>query len=934
MKKHILQKTAAFLLSLIISVSAIPLVSFAETVQSEALYTGMYSPDEEYVFSVRQDHASGDVQFGEDKNGTYADITGDAVLSFSGDIPKAGQYQIALEYLLSSDSPRELNLEASVNNGDFVQFELPKIYRDILGSDGKIERDSRGNDVKPQQESIEQYVILPIRELGNAAGEIKLYDLNEGNNQIRLEFEGQKVKIRSIRIFHSESEPYNAANPDDNNKDSILIEAEYPLYKSSSLLYPMSDRSSVATTPYHYSQIRLNTIGGSSWKQPGQWITWQFNVKQAGYYSITLRYRQNVLRGMQASRRIYIDGRVPYDELADYRFSYDRGWQLETLSSNEQTMYFYLSEGVHTLSMEAIMGNMLQITSNLQNVITELNQLYLQIIKITGIEPDIYRSYDLDKQIPNLKTTMQALSDTLTQIAESYEAEAGSVGSELSFLHEMAILIDSFIEDPDRISSGLDKFKSNISTLSTLLSTIGQQPLEVDKILIKGMAATEELKENAGFWESLWNGVKSFFASFVTDYSMIGSGEGDPSQALKVWITTGRDQAQILKAMIDDTFTPKHGINVELSLIQAGLVEATMAGKGPDIALGVSGAILGTAASAVGIVRSVPIDLGVRGVLVDLSEYEKFDEIKSRFQETAFNGYTYEDKTFAIPETQDFNVMFVRTDILSQLGLQPPETWDDLINMIPTLSQENMQVGVPQACITTMLLQNGMTYYQPGYEKTVFSTQECYEVYQDYIALYRDYEQPYYFDSGNRFKTGEMPVLIAPYSFFNTITVLAPEIRDLWDIYLVPGTEQEDGTINHATEATGVSSIMFKKCENKENGFTFLDWWSSADTQYRYGQEIENVLGKAGRYATANVEAFAKLDWSKRQLEVITAQRQYVHEIEEIPGSYIIARNMNNIFLDIINNGANIRESLVRYSKVMDEELVRKRLEIELLEKQ
>lgn len=83
----------------------------------------------------------------------------------------------------------------------------------------------------------------------------------------------------------------------------------------------------------------------------------------------------------------------------------------------------------------------------------------------------------------------------------------------------------------------------------------------------------------AGFWDSLINGIKSFFASFLTDYTVLGkAGEGE--RALSVWLTSSRDQANLLKSMLDEDFTPQSGIRVQLSLVDSGLTEAVMAGRG------------------------------------------------------------------------------------------------------------------------------------------------------------------------------------------------------------------------------------------------------------------------------------------------------------------------------------------------------------------
>ena len=47
-------------------------------------------------------------------------------------------------------------------------------------------------------------------------------------------------------------------------------------------------------------------------------------------------------------------------------------------------------------------------------------------------------------------------------------------------------------------------------------------------------------------------------ASFFEDYQAFGAVHA--GEVVRVWTVTGRDQAQLLKQMIDDTFTAQTGI--------------------------------------------------------------------------------------------------------------------------------------------------------------------------------------------------------------------------------------------------------------------------------------------------------------------------------------------------------------------------------------
>ena len=76
------------------------------------------------------------------------------------------------------------------------------------------------------------------------------------------------------------------------------------------MLYPQQDQSSPSVSPSSAKALLNNSIGGNSWRLVGQWIEWDFDVPEDGYYDITLYDKQNFSRGIHVSRRITIDGEV------------------------------------------------------------------------------------------------------------------------------------------------------------------------------------------------------------------------------------------------------------------------------------------------------------------------------------------------------------------------------------------------------------------------------------------------------------------------------------------------------------------------------------------------------------------------------------------------------------------------------------------------
>src|SRR5690606_26051694 len=103
--------------------------------------------------------------------------------------------------------------------------------------------------------------------------------------------------------------------------------------------------------------------------------------------------------------------------------------------------------------------------------------------------------------------------------------------------------------------------------------TVREQPLLIDYLVV---ASPDEKmpKPEVNFFQKATHEVGSFFYSFIEDYNTIGNvaDEEQTSESITVWIGTGRDQAQVLKAMIDDTFTPDTNINVNLRLVQMNVL--------------------------------------------------------------------------------------------------------------------------------------------------------------------------------------------------------------------------------------------------------------------------------------------------------------------------------------------------------------------------
>ena len=396
-------------------------------------------------------------------------------------------------------------------------------------------------------------------------------------------------------------------------------------------------------------------------------------------------------------------------------------------------------------------------------------------------------------------------------------------------------------------------------------------------------------------------------------------------RSLRVWIVGGRDQAQVAKNLIDNRFVSKTGIAVNLELVQGGLTEAILSGDAPDIIMNLG--------------RSDPVNLGVRGALVDLTQFSDYEEVIKRFTVEASVPYTYKGAAYALPVTQNFCMMFYRTDVFEELGLDVPETWDDFFRVARILQRANLQVGVPIASGTAMggydlftafLYQGGGSLLNEAQDAAVLDSPEAIEAFTQWTNLFVDMGLPLSYDFYSRFRTGEMPLAIQSYTQYNLLMTSAPDLTNLWAMAPLPGTRREDGTIDRSIMASGTASGISTSCQDQDAAWEFLKWWTDGETQYQYGTQLETLMGAAVRYDTANLEALALLPWSRAEYEALSAQMAQVKELPEIPASYFIYRSLSNAFRKVAyNTDVNPREAIVDYNLQINKEIKRKLAEFE-----
>ena len=755
---------------------------------------------------------------------------------------------------------------------------------------------------------------------------------------------------------------------------TLKIEAEYTGNTSSQTIYPLSDSTSAATSPVAVDKTILNTVGGDKWQTSGQWIEYTFTVSSEGMYQIIPRFRQHLLDGMYTSRALYIysndgmyDG-LPFEEASRLQFNYSNDWQVKPLNDGTTEFEFYFKDGVeYTLRFEISLGNMGDIVRRVQDSLECINEDYRNILKLTGATPDEYRDYGFYRVMPDTMADLIRQSRELEAVMVDLEAVTGETGSMAATLDRVRVLLNKMGKDEDEVAKNLEQLKTYIGSLGTWLSDAKTQPLTLDYIVVQSSEAKLP-KAKANIFESLWHEITSFITSFWRNYDRMGAMTKEASDdTVEVWLAYGRDQAQVIRGLINNDFTNNYegGVPVNLKLVSGGtLLPSILSGQGPDVYIGLG--------------QGDVINYAIRGALVsidDIPDHEEYKNNPAKFKEEfgitveqfkkefkaqydpADNYYKTENMSgveyvgdfneaammvleiagadgvthcYGLPETQNFNMMFVREDVLANLGIDIPKTWDDIKKAISVLQANNMQIGM-HSDSKIFLYQNGGELFADDGMRINLDSNVALESFAMMCDFFTMYSFPYSYDFANRFRTGEMPIGFATYTAtYNQLKVFATEIEGLWSFYPMPGIMDENGNINNASVSSVSAIVMIVGCDKKAGSWSFMKWHAGADCQIDYSNEMVAILGPSAKHATANEKALLEMPWTADEVEQLEFQFNNLASIPNYPGNYIVDRYLKFAFLDAYNDKKDPAKAIEYYVSTINKEIARKREEFDL----
>lgn len=864
---------------------------------------------------------------------------GDRV-EFSVDVPEAGEYLLFFEMAAAdafiSAPEGELLIDGEYPTVDARRIVFPVYYANAAE---KFPLDRYGNEALIPQNRLIFWSKVPFRDAAASLNYPIRLNLSAGEHNITIGATKESLYLGSVYLepfaeypsyeAYLQNGPPPGGTASDTSGVLIELEAEFPAYKNDTSARPANQRAA-EVTPNDADRLLMNTIGGESWQRSGSTVFYEVEAPADGAYFITLRALQNTKNNFTVFRRISVNGEVPFAELNAMPFNYSARWTDVTLG-NETPYRIFLRKGKNVIGIEATNSPYYPAIQKIQKVLVDINILSLEIRKLTGNQVDPFKEWVISDYIPDIRERLLAIANDLSVDMAGLKAINQAGGSQEILMYQMAIdNIHVLADEPDEIPVRMNRFSvgsgSAAQLLGQVLISLQTQPLALDKIFIHSPDVTPP-HASVPFYTAAYYGMRRFINSFKPNpYGAIGADAGE----IEVWVNRPRQHVDLMQLMVDQTFTPETGIRVKFSIMpqESKLVLANAAEIQPDVALGVS--------------TNIPYELAIRNALKDLRAYEDFDSYIRIFSPGALLSYIINDSVYAIPETQDFWVTFYRRDIMESLGIPIPDTWDQVIEILPELQRYGMNYntalssgpgGKGYLATAPYLFNYGADLYSDDGFATGLESEEAIQAVQFMAESFTIYGMPLttssFYDS---FRYGSLPIGVSNIETYIKLATAAPEINGLWSIAPYPATVLPDGTKNRWATGSAQSGIIFANTDMPDQSWEFLKWWMSTETQVEFQQQLILNYGIEYLWFSANVEALPFTPIPEEHKEVILEQWQWMQEPVKLPGSYMQERELSNAWNKIVFDGVNPRVAIDTSIIIINREITRKMEEFGYLE--
>ena len=884
-----------------------------------------------------------DIDFVSNEEGMAALVKVDQEFQMVINVNQTGLYHLGMQYRLTTSFDDEPYIQIKVN-GEVPYNEASELPLEVMWELEEREEDKRynsyGNELLPYSKSIDKAYKYYFDDVNARYIEPFYFLLNAGDNIITIKSFDYDLEIEKFFIKGKEDlvsyNTYISSLPTSNKISNVgVVQAESFKYKND-IEIKASYYKDPGMAPSAYKNTVLNMVDGSSSSRGGTSYTYVIKVGESGLYSLAFKYLQNSLKGLNAMKNIYIDGKILFSELAGYAFPETQKWRNHTLSdaSGNPFMFYFEANREYEITVETSLCRYNDYIQELYGVMDGINNLGLLISSITGSSSNAFNDWNIVKYIPNL---VELLEEYANRVDEVYDGINGmnreaKEASEIQTLHNASKLLRKLCARPNRIHLKLGQLNSGSGSayqlIGNAIGTLLSQPIDFDCIYLYD-GSSKLPKASSNIFARSWFSIKSFVYSFFDKrYKVSGNNSDD---VLEVWIAQSSLYLDILQNMVDDEYTAKTGQKVKISILPSTqkIVLNNATKTNPDLVLSID--------------SWEPYSYALRGILQDLKEFADFEEVTSNIYANCFTPVICKEGVYAIPETQGMFIMFYRKDILDYLDLSVPSTWEEVLKMLPILQSYQMNFYHPLGSESTyknfsattqfIYLFGGEVFSESGVTTTV-DTEEVISAITYMTDLFNVYNMPLQVSNFfEHFRSGTLPIGVGTIDMYLQLKYASPELTGQWGISPIPGFDTDnDGEVERWATAYGKCSIMFKNSNMKNEAWEFLKWWHSTDTQVEYLQNIQMRLGEKYLVIPANVDALKRSPWDREIKEQVAIAAKWSRIPAVLPGSYVVERELSNIWNKVVIDRMDVRVAVSESVDKMNRELYRKYKEFGFVE--
>jgi len=837
-------------------------------------------------------------------------INGSETVSFNIYALDAGLYFFALDYNFMENSFMDVTVSLKVN-GETQYSEANNIILPVFWEDeSKIYPvDKYGDESIPMQRQVPGPHNVCLFDTSYTSDLPLNFLLQQGGNVIEITNETSQILwVGNLTAYsYREPSPYKAPQGGI-AQDFFTVNAVSYVKKNSPHVSNVSN-SSPHITPYDPVTRHINTI---NFTRAGNEVFYNVAVSHDGYYALTFHSR-SASEDFASFISVRINGEIPFAEAASYPLAPNMNmWRNQTMTDADGNPYlFYLKQGTNTISVRTEISPVSRQLRGLRLLIDHINQFAIEVRKVTGKDIDRNRTWRLTQYIPETKDYLDSYDIIFRDIVHelSKYSPKGINSSVVSPMVQALAFLERLREKPDELPlyakslSGHDSSRAAVNVAVQSASVLQQAGVALDALYVIGITldsiylgrADRLPNERANFFAVLKDGIQKLWNSYTSEKFTVRN-EAD---ALNVWYAASYMQVDLLQRMIDTRFTPQTGIKVNLSVMPDAnkLIMARAAGTNPDIAMGLG--------------SWMPFDLALRNALYDFTKFNDFWQYMGNYVPGALTSYVLNEGVFAVPETITFAATVYREDILGQLNIPPPETWNDIAEMMSELQRFDMSFYMPIASgigykwffqTSPLIYQfNGDLYRSDGLGTAINESNavRALTFLGDLFTTYALAEQvPVFFNS---FRFAQTPVGIIDAETYILLTHGAPELLGQWSLSPFPGTVQEDGGISRWFIGNGTGSVIFENTKQAQDCWEFLKWFISEETQTNFAFSLYSNYRIL--HMSSNLNALKNLPIEDKDLRVVLDSVKWLRDVPRTPGQYLLERSLSDIWNTMVFDG-------------------------------